>query len=387
MFWRQRAEPTPPAGDDAVSPGMRTAAAWAWRFLVVIAAAGVLVWIIIQLRLIVIPVIIGVLLAALLVPYAAWLQRRLRFPRWLAITTAMLTLVGVVTALIWLVVAQVRAGWPSLRDRSVVAWDEFLDWLSATFGLSADEITDWVDTLVGELDLSTDGPLVTGALSVGSTAAEVLAGAVLVLFSLLFFLIDGPGIWRFVVRLFPRRARTPVDGAARAGWITLTNFAKVQIFVAFVDGLGIGLIAFFLGVPLALPIGVAVFLASFVPFVGAVVTGALAVLIALVYNGPFVALLMLAGVLLVQQLEGNVLQPLVMGPAVRVHPLAVVLAVTAGGLLAGIPGTLFAVPIVAFVNVFVRYIAAKRWRTVPNPTLSDVLPPPEPAPRTDQERS
>ena len=121
--------------------------------------------------------------------------------------------------------------------------------------------------------------------------------------------------------------------------------------------------------------------------VGAVVTGALAVLIALVYNGPFVALLMLAGVLLVQQLEGNVLQPLVMGPAVRVHPLAVVLAVTAGGLLAGIPGTLFAVPIVAFVNVFVRYIAAKRWRTVPNPTLSDVLPPPEPAPRTDQERS
>ncbi len=387
MFWRQRAEPTPPAGDDAVSPGMRTAAAWAWRFLVVIAAAGVLVWIIIQLRLIVIPVIIGVLLAALLVPYAAWLQRRLRFPRWLAITTAMLTLVGVVTALIWLVVAQVRAGWPSLRDRSVVAWDEFLDWLSATFGLSADEITDWVDTLVGELDLSTDGPLVTGALSVGSTAAEVLAGAVLVLFSLLFFLIDGPGIWRFVVRLFPRRARTPVDGAARAGWITLTNFAKVQIFVAFVDGLGIGLIAFFLGVPLALPIGVAVFLASFVPFVGAVVTGALAVLIALVYNGPFVALLMLAGVLLVQQLEGNVLQPLVMGPAVRVHPLAVVLAVTAGGLLAGIPGTLFAVPIVAFVNVFVRYIAAKRWRTVPNPTLSDVLPPPDPAPRTDQERS
>ena len=139
--------------------------------------------------------------------------------------------------------------------------------------------------------------------------------------------------------------------------------------------------------PLALPIGVAVFLASFVPFVGAVVTGALAVLIALVYNGPFIALLMLAGVLLVQQLEGNVLQPLVMGPAVRVHPLAVVLAVTAGGLLAGIPGTLFAVPIVAFVNVFVRYIAGKRWRTAPKPTLSDVLPPPETAPSPDQERT
>lgn len=387
MFWRPKAVPPPPAGDDAVAPGMRTAAAWSWRFLVVIAAAGVLVWIIIQLRLIVIPVIIGVLLAALLVPYAGWLTRRLRFPRWLAITTALLTLIGVVTALVWLVVAQVRAGWPSLRDRSMVAFDEFLVWLSTTFGLSESEITDWIDTLVGELDFSTDGPLVSGALSVGSTAAEVLAGTVLVLFSLLFFLIDGPGIWRFVVRLFPRRARTAVDGAARAGWITLTNFAKVQIFVAFVDGVGIGLIAFLLGVPLALPIGVAVFLASFVPFVGALVTGALAVLIALVYNGPFIALLMLAGVLLVQQVEGNVLQPLVMGPAVRVHPLAVVLAVTAGGLLAGIPGTLFAVPVVAFVNVFVRYLAAGRWRTTPKPTLSDVLPPPDSPSSADQERT
>lgn len=381
MFWRPKADPIPPAGDDAVAPAMRTAAAWSWRFLVVVGAIGVLIFLIIQLRLIIIPLLIGVLLAALLVPFAAWLQRRLRFPRWLAVTTAMLTLVSVVTALVWLVVAQVRAGWPALRDRSVVAFDEFLVWLSTTFGLSGDEITAWVDGIVGELDFSTDGPLVSGALSVGATAAEILTGVVLVLFSLLFFVIDGPRIWRFVVRLFPRTARPAVDGAGRAGWITLTNFSKVQIFVAFVDGVGIGLIAWALGLPLALPIGVAVFLASFVPFVGALVTGALAVLIALVYNGPLIALFMLIGVLLVQQLEGNVLQPLIMGPAVRVHPLAVVLAVTAGGLLAGIPGTLFAVPIVAFLNVVVRYIASGRWREVPNPTLTDILPgTPTPAP-------
>ena len=374
MFWRPKADALPPAGDDAVAPAMRTAAAWSWRFLVVVGAIAVLVFLIIQLRLIVIPLLIGVLLAALLVPFAAWLQRRLRFPRWLAVTTAMLTLVSVVTALVWLVVAQVRAGWPALRDRSVVAFDEFLVWLSTTFGLSGDEITAWVDGIVSELDFSTDGPLVSGALSVGATAAEILTGVVLVLFSLLFFVIDGPRIWRFVVRLFPRTARPAIDGSGRAGWITLTNFSKVQIFVAFVDGVGIGLIAWALGLPLALPIGVAVFLASFVPFVGALVTGALAVLIALVYNGPLIALFMLIGVLLVQQLEGNVLQPLIMGPAVRVHPLAVVLAVTAGGLLAGIPGTLFAVPIVAFLNVVVRYIASGRWRAVPNPTLTDILP-------------
>lgn len=351
--------------------------------LVVAAAVGVVVWLVIQLRLIVIPLLIGVLLAALLVPFAAWLQRRLRFARWLAITTAMLTLISVVTALIWLVVAQVRAGWPSLRDRSVDAFDEFLVWLSATFGVSADEITGWFDALVAELDFSTDGPLVIGALSVGSTAAEILAGTALVLFSLLFFLIDGRGIWGFVVRLFPRIARPAVDGAARAGWLTLTNFSKVQIFVAFVDAVGIGLIALLLGLPLALPIAVAVFLASFVPFVGAIVTGALAVVIALVYNGPFIALLMLAGVIFVQQLESHVLQPLVMGPAVRVHPVAVVFAVTAGGLIAGIPGAVFAVPVVAFVNVFVRYIASGRWRTGANPTLTDILSI-QPNPRTQE---
>jgi predicted PurR-regulated permease PerM len=180
-----------------------------------------------------------------------------------------------------------------------------------------------------------------------------------------------------VLRLLPRSARSAVEGAAQAGWLTLTNFSKVQIFVAFVDGVGIGLIAWALGLPLALPIGVAVFLASFVPFVGAVVTGALAVIIALIYNGPFIALLMLGGVLLVQQVEGNVLQPLIMGPAVRVHPLAVVLAVASGGLLAGIPGTLFAVPIVAFLNVFIRYIASGRWRLIPHPTLRDILPSPQ----------
>lgn len=364
---------------------MRTAAAWSWRLLVVAGAIGVLIFLIIQLRLIVIPLLIGVLLAALLVPYAAWLKSRLRFPHWLAVAVAMLTLVTVVTALVWLVVAQVRAGWPSLQDRSVDAFDEFLVWLSTTFGLSTAEITAWVDGIVAELDFSTQGPLVTGALSVSTTAIELLAGTVLVIFSLLFFLIDGPNIWRFVARLFPRTARTAVDGAARAGWLTLTNFSKVQIFVAFVDGLGIGLIAWALGLPLALPIGVAVFLASFVPFIGALVTGALAVIIALIYNGPFIALLMLAGVLLVQQIEGNVLQPLVMGPAVRVHPLAVVLAVTTGGLLAGIPGTLFAVPIAAFSNVFIRYIASGRWRVIPHPmTLSDIQPPPA---SPSQERS
>ena len=177
-----------------------------------------------------------------------------------------------------------------------------------------------------------------------------------------------------MVRLFPKKARLAVDGSGIAGWVTLTTFVKVQIFVAAVDAVGIGLFAFFLGLPLVIPIAVAVFLGSFIPVVGAVLTGIIAVFVALVYNGPIAALIMLGGVLLVQQLEGHVLQPLVMGTAVKVHPLAVVLAVAGGGFLAGIPGALFAVPLVATVNVMIKYVASGSWRSDPAPSLKGVHP-------------
>ncbi|WP_168212434.1 AI-2E family transporter [Microcella pacifica] len=369
-----------------VPPGVRIASDWSWRVLAIAGAAGVLIFLVIQLRLLVIPLFIGVLIAALLVPYAGWLSSRLRFPRWLAIVTAMVTLLAVVSFLVWLVVSQVRAGYASLEERSVERYDEFLAWVSTTFELSPDEISVIVDDTVAQLDLG-GGWLLSGALSVGSTLTEVLTGTVLVLFAVLFFLIDGRRIWQFVVGLFPRRARTPVDGAGRAGWLTLTNFVKVQIFVAFVDAVGIGLGAVILQLPLALPIAVAVFLGAFVPIVGAVVTGALAVFVALVYYDIVIALIMLGIVLLVQQLEGNVLQPLVMGTAVKVHPLAVVLAVAAGGFLAGIPGTLFAVPLVAVLNVVVRYLSRGQWRTNPRPSLAGVISPHEHDPPTTERRA
>jgi predicted PurR-regulated permease PerM len=195
----------------------------------------------------------------------------------------------------------------------------------------------------------------------------------LVLFTTLFVLIDGRGIFEWTVRLFPRRARDAARGAGLTGWTTLTAFARVQVFVAFVDAVGIGLGAFIIGLffngfPLLVPIVIAVFLGSFIPIVGAVVSGVLAVIVALVFLGPLPALVMLAVVLLVQQLEGHVLQPLIMGAAVNVHPLAVVLAVAAGGFLADIPGTLFAVPLVAVANAIAHYLARAPWRAV-TPTM------------------
>lgn len=365
--------PTAPAVA-TVTPGMRIASEWSWRFLVVAGAIGVLIFLVIQLRLLVIPLLIGVLLASLLQPFSAWLQRRMRFPAWLAILTAMLSLLGTVTALVWLVIDQFRTGYPALEERTVERYYELIAWATATFDLSENTITDAIDNALEQVQLNAD-LLLSGALSLGSTAAEVLTGMLLVLFALLFFLIDGRRIWSFVVRLFPRPARTAVDGAGQAGWLTLSNFAKVQIFVAFVDAVGIGLGAAILQLPLALPIAVAVFLGAFVPIIGAFVTGALAVFVALVYYDIVIALIMLGIVLLVQQVESHVLQPLIMGQAVKVHPLAVVLAVAAGGFIAGIPGVLFAVPVAAVLNVVVRYIAAGTWRIHPTPQLSDILPP------------
>lgn len=347
---------------EALPRGVRIASAWSWRLLLIGAVIAVIVFLIVQLRLIVVPVLVAVLLAALLVPFVGMLVRH-RWPRWLAIVLAFVVVVVVIGGLALLAVWQIRDEAHSLQMRSAQAFDAFRNWLHGPpFQLSESQIRDYVEQGLDALQQDSQ-VLISGALSIGSTVGHVLTGALLTAFSTLFLLIDGKGIWSWIVRIFPRRARAAVDGAGQSGWTTLTSFARVQVLVASIDALGIGLVAFFLGLPLVIPIAVLVFLGSFIPIVGAVITGALAVVIALVYNGWVAAVIMLAGVLLVQQLEGHVLQPLIMGTAVKVHPLAVVLVVATGSLLAGIPGALFAVPLAAVLNVMVRYVSSGVWRT------------------------
>ncbi|MBC7517304.1 MAG: AI-2E family transporter [Microbacteriaceae bacterium] len=341
---------------------MQIAGAWAWRALAIAGVGGLAIFLVVQLRLIVIPFMISMLLAALLVPFVNFLQRH-RWPKALAVALAEIGLIVVVGGLVVLVVSQIRSGFPELQTRAVASFEQFTNFLHGDpLNLSNEQITGYLGQLAKGAQADS-GVLVSGALSVGASAGHVLAGLLLTLFSTLFLLIDGRGIWRWVVRLFPRAARPAMDGAGLAGWVTLTNFVRVQIFVAAVDAVGIGAFAFFLQLPLVVPIAVAVFLGSFIPVVGAVLTGVVAVFIALIFNGPVAALVMLAGVLIVQQVEGHVLQPLVMGSAVKVHPLAVVLGVGAGGFLAGIPGALFAVPVVATVNVMANHVAHGSWRT------------------------
>jgi predicted PurR-regulated permease PerM len=347
--------------DESVPRGVRVAGAWSWRLLVIGGVIAVIVFLIIQLRLIVIPVLIAVLVSALLVPFVAFLHRH-RWPRWLAIVTAMLALILIVGALVYLVVFQVRSESSHLRDQSVAAYNGFRSWLTTgPLDLTQAQIDQYLAQLWTSLQQDSQ-VFISGALSIGATLGHVLAGVLLTLFSTLFILIDGKGIWSWIVRIFPRRARLAVDGAGTAGWATLVNFVRVQILVASIDAVGIGLGAFILQLPLVIPIAVLVFLGSFIPIVGAVITGALAVVIALIYNGWVAALVMLGVVLLVQQVEGHVLQPLIMGTAVKVHPLAVVLVVAAGSLVAGIPGALFAVPLVAVLNVMIGYVSGGTWR-------------------------
>jgi predicted PurR-regulated permease PerM len=201
----------------------------------------------------------------------------------------------------------------------------------------------------------------------------VLAGFFIVLFVTFFFLRDGAQIWAFVTHFLPRGARLPVWQAGNEAWETLYSYVRATVFVAFVDALGIGVGAAVLGVPLALPLGALVFLSSFIPVVGATLSGAVAVLVALVAKGPLTALIMLGVVIAVQQLEGHVLQPFVMGRAVALHPLAVVLVLTAGIVIAGIVGGLIAVPILAVLNTAVRSLARSNQR--PDGRAATAAPP------------
>ena len=351
----------------AVPRGLRLATAYSWRLIVVAAAIGVGVWLVIQLKLLVIPLLIAILITALLWPAFTWMLRR-RVPRWLAIVISVVGTVAIVTGLLWLVVWQIMRQWDSVQASTVAAVEQFRQYLiDGPLHLSEDQIDDLLAQ--GWTFLQQQAELLwSGALAIGSTIGHVVTGAVLAFFILLCLLADGAGIWRWTLRLFPKKARPAADGAGRAGWITVVNYARTQLLVATIDAIGIGLGAALLGVPLAIPVAVLVFLGAFVPIVGAVVTGTVAVFLALVYNGPWIALWMLVVVLGVQQLEGHVLQPLLMGSAVKVHPLAVVLVVAGGAMIAGIPGALFAVPLAAFVNVVAVYLAERAWETGARPT-------------------
>ncbi|MEV6535338.1 AI-2E family transporter [Streptomyces sp. NPDC051639] len=352
----QRARPRTPDPAGAVPWGMRVAAEAGWRFLVLAAAVWVLMRVIGSVRLVVLAFVVALLITALLEPTVSRLQRS-GLPRGPA--TAVTAICGfLVLGLVgWFVVWQVLDNVDSLSGRLQDGVEQLKQWLlQSPFHVTEKQINDVAKNLSDAIG-STSQITSTGLQGV-TVLAEVLTGMLLTMFSTLFLLYDGRRIWEWTLKLVPAEARPGVASAGPRAWRTLTAYARGTMIVAFIDALFIGVGIYFLGVPLAVPIGVVIFLSSFVPLVGAVASGAIAVVVALVTQGVFTALMVLLVVLLVQQIEGHVLQPFILGQAVRVHPLAVVLAVATGGLVAGIGGAVVAVPLVAVVNTVVGHLHA-----------------------------
>lgn len=348
----------------AVPPGVRATAAWAWRIVAIALAGYVLLLVIARIQVVVVPLVIALLLSALLQPLAAVLAKRGMRP---ALATAITLLSGLVGVglLVWLVVAQFRNGLSDLTTQVNGGIDEVQDWLiNGPLGLSQQQINEYVTNARSSISENRSS-LTNGALGAVGTAGHVLAGAALTLFATIFFVKDGRQIWTWVVRLFPSGSRERVAGAGERAWRTLISYVHATLAVALVDAVGIGVGAALLGVPLALPLGVIVFLGSFIPIIGATLSGLVAVLVALVAEGPLTALWLLLIVLAVQQLEGHILQPLLLGRAVKVHPLAIVFAIATGTLLAGIIGALIAVPIVAVISTVSSYLSSDGEGVVP----------------------
>jgi putative heme transporter len=335
--------------------GFDVAAAWSWRFLVIVVATGILGWLVSYLSVVVIPVVVALLLSALFAPMVNRLHRG-KLARGSATGIVMLAGVVFVGAALTLVGQEIVDGFSDLSEQVVRGLRQIERWLlTGPLNLTDAQLASLVSQAQDVVTTSNE-QVVARATDLGTALGHLLAGFFIVLFGLFFFLYEGEKIWRFITGVFPAHTRDRVDSSGRAAWATLTAFVRATVVVAFVDAIGIMLVAVALSVPLALPIGVLVFLGAFVPIVGALVSGFVAVLVALVAHGPVVALLMLGGVLLVQQLESHVLQPFLLGRAVSLHPLGVILAVASGVLVAGVVGALVAVPVVASLNAVVRHL-------------------------------
>jgi predicted PurR-regulated permease PerM len=351
--------PPPPAARpdpaQAVPWGVRVAAEAGWRLLVLAGTVWVLMTVISAVQLVVFAFVVALLITALLQPTVARLKSY-GVPRGPA--TALTAILGfVVMALIgWFVTWQVMENIDNLSNQIQSGIDDLRNWLlKSPFHVTDKQINQIAKNLREAVGANTD-QITSAGLEGVQVVVEALTGILLTFFSTLFLLYDGRRIWEWTLKLVPAAARPGVAGAGPRAWRTLTAYVRGTVLVALIDAIFIGLGIYFLDVPMAVPLAVFIFLFSFIPLVGAVASGALAVVVALVTQGVFTAVMTLVVVLAVQQIEGHILQPFILGRAVRVHPLAVVLSVAAGGMVAGIGGAVVAVPLVAVTNTVVGYL-------------------------------
>jgi predicted PurR-regulated permease PerM len=342
----------------AVEPLVRKSAAWAWRLLVILAAVVALLWVLKKLEVIVVPVLLALMVSALLVPAVDWIDRR-GLPRGAAVALVMLGGFAIFGGILAFVIVQFVYGLPDLTDQVSRSIDSSRRWLiEGPLHLRGEQISNAGNAAIQALH-NNQSKLTSGALATAATITEVVTAAVLALFTLIFFLYGGRNIWQYVTKIFPEGARGRVREAGSAGYGSLISYVRATFLVALTDAAGVGTGLAIMNIPLALPLASLVFLGAFIPLVGAVIAGFLAVVVALLAKGIVYALITLGLLIAVNQLEAHLLQPLVMGRAVSIHPLGVVLAISTGGVLGGIVGALLAVPTVAFLNNAIQVLLAR----------------------------
>ncbi|MBE7160516.1 MAG: AI-2E family transporter [Williamsia herbipolensis] len=343
----------------AVHPLVRAAAEWSWRLLAIGVAVYALFWLGHKYEAVAVPIALAILGTAFLVPVVDWLDRR-GLHRGVAVALTMIVAIGVIAGILSFVVQQFIDGLPDLTNQATSTIDSVKSWLlDGPFGLDQAQLDHVGDDFVAMLQRN-QSKITTGAIATAATVTEFATGALLLLFLMIFFLYGGGQIWMFVTKLVPSSTRDRVRVAGRAGFGTLVGYVRATVAVAAVDAIGIGVGLAILQVPLALPLASLVFIGAFIPIVGALVTGALAVVVTLVTQGWIAAVIALAVVVAVMQIESHVLQPFLLGRSVRVHPVAVVVGIAAGIVTAGIIGGLVAVPVIAFLNTAVRSILGSR---------------------------
>ncbi|WP_041795597.1 AI-2E family transporter [Modestobacter italicus] len=348
---------SPRPAEQDVPTGLRVAAAWSWRAIAVVAALYLLLRAAGYLAVVIVPVLVALLLAALLQPGAAFLRHR-GWPRSLSALAMLVVGLGVVAGIVTLVVEEFAAGYDDLASQVEEGVAQVQSYVTRTFPINDGQISDAIDSLTKSVR-DNQGLLTSGALSTAATVGEVATGLLLTLFTLFFFLMDGRHIWLWIVGLAPANSQAYVDEAARRSWRTLISYVRATVAVAVFDAVFIGVGLLFLGTPLVVPLAALVFLGAFIPIIGSFLAGTVSVLVTLVAVGPVRALVALGIIVLVMQIEAHVLQPLLLGRAVSVHPLAVVLGIAGGLLIGGIFGALIAVPVIACGNVAGTYLSRR----------------------------
>jgi putative heme transporter len=342
-----REEPPPTHVD--VPRAVRVAADWSWRLLVIAAAVVAVLLLVNRLKLVFLSVFVGLLVTALLAPMVRVVQGWLRGSRGLATAIVLILAVTGLAGVVALLAIEISGSFKDLGSTFSDGLRQIRIFLRDNFNVDDVKLQDYLQRAWQALQENRDG-LLSGALNGATIALEVLSGAAIAFFTTVFFLLDGERIWGWCVSLFPRRSQTDIRAAGVRSWAVLTAYVRGTVFIAFTDGVFVGLSVAVIGVPLAVPLGVLVFFGAFVPIVGALVSGFVAVVVALAAKGVVAALAVLVAIIVVQQIEGHLLQPLVMGRLVSLHPLGVVLAVTAGSVLAGLVGAVVAVPVAAVVS-------------------------------------